>query len=72
MKISILEKVVAGALLIRRHATDNSLTRTLYRCRLRFHAVFPASLLTKGAGIFDRRQLILPAAPEAALGERVT
>ena len=52
MKISILEKVVAGAVLIRGHATDNSLTRTLYRCRLRFHAVFPESLLTKGAGIF--------------------
>ncbi len=52
MKISILEKVVAGAVLIRGHATDNSLTRTLYRCRLRLHAVFPESLLTKGAGIF--------------------
>ena len=52
MKISILEKVVAGAVLIRRHPTGNSLTRTLYRCRLRLHAVFPASLLTKGAGIF--------------------
>ena len=45
-------KVVAGAVLIRGHATGNSLTRTLYRCRLRFHAVFPASLWTKGAGIF--------------------
>ena len=52
MKISILEKVVAGAVLIRRHPTGNSLTRTLYRCRLRLHAVFPESLLTKGAGIF--------------------
>ena len=71
MKISILEKVVAGALLIRRHARGNSLTGTLYRCRLRFHAVFAASRFTKGAGIFDRGQLVLPTAPEAALGERV-
>ena len=45
-------KAVAGAVLIRRHPTGNSLTRTLYHCRLRFHAVFPESLLTKGAGIF--------------------